>query len=239
MKSSASVLVTNLGFSESDFFDHCLHAALFNLELAFSRHGCSVPQFKLSAYTGNNFQFFCISMWTDGHRVLHLFTPHFEQHVYRYEASRIRHSRWVSDYRLRHLSSRISRMLWSLEKECLHAYRVIIALLLIIDLILVVLGSVYKDKELSKKCINEFACCGVLGPSDYGERVPSSCENYEQGCLGRLEDIFIKYSTVLFVFAIVVAIFQLAAIIVACYLRSSIRSYQAVNWTVIPKFTVK
>lgn len=37
-----------------------------------------------------------------------------------------------------------------------------------------------------------------------------------------------KYSTVLFIFAIVVAIFQLAAIIVACYLRSSIRSYQAV-----------
>ncbi|KAL5971978.1 hypothetical protein TSMEX_000369 [Taenia solium] len=30
-----------------------------------------------------------------------------------------------------------------------------------------------------------------------------------------------KYSTVLFIFAIVVAIFQLAAIVVACYLRSS------------------
>ncbi|MTV28613.1 hypothetical protein FTX61_25005, partial [Nitriliruptoraceae bacterium ZYF776] len=73
-----------------------------------------------------------------------------------------------------------------------------------------------------------FSCCGVLGPSDYGESIPHSCENYEQGCLGKLEDTFMKYSTVLFIFAIVVAIFQLAAIIVACYLRSSIRSYQVV-----------
>ncbi|CDS41894.1 cd63 antigen [Echinococcus multilocularis] len=136
------------------------------------------------------------------------------------------------------------------ESVCmLTAVRFIIAILLILDLVLVVLGFIYKDKLpelietfLQNELVNSkngnsvimdnvqtaFACCGVLGPSDYDKSIPSSCENYDQGCLGKMEDIFMRFSTILLIFAIVVAIFQLAAIIVACYLRSSIRSYQAV-----------
>ncbi|VDD79273.1 unnamed protein product [Mesocestoides corti] len=105
------------------------------------------------------------------------------------------------------------------ENVCmLTGFAVIVGLILTLEIIVVVLGFVYRD---------QFMCCGVDGPADYEKR-PESCANYETGCQKTLEDFMMKYSTVLFIAAIVVALLQLAAIVVACCLRSSIRAYQSV-----------
>uniref|UniRef100_A0A5K3EFW9 Tetraspanin n=1 Tax=Mesocestoides corti TaxID=53468 RepID=A0A5K3EFW9_MESCO len=135
------------------------------------------------------------------------------------------------------------------ENVCmLTGFAVIVGLILTLEIIVVVLGFVYRDQlpelvrqflinELSEAKKNSsptmdniqasFMCCGVDGPADYEKR-PESCANYETGCQKTLEDFMMKYSTVLFIAAIVVALLQLAAIVVACCLRSSIRAYQSV-----------
>ncbi|VDK83132.1 unnamed protein product [Dibothriocephalus latus] len=73
-----------------------------------------------------------------------------------------------------------------------------------------------------------FECCGVTGPSDYNGKVPTSCAGHTVGCAELAEAQIRKHSTTLFIVAIVVALLQLAAVIVACCLQSSIRKYQTV-----------
>uniref|UniRef100_A0A183SAE0 CD63 antigen n=1 Tax=Schistocephalus solidus TaxID=70667 RepID=A0A183SAE0_SCHSO len=50
----------------------------------------------------------------------------------------------------------------------------------------------------------------------------------DEGCAQLAEDYIKGHSTTLFIVAIVVALLQLAAVIVACCLQSSIRKYQTV-----------
>ncbi|BHF64080.1 hypothetical protein SprV_0200707900 [Sparganum proliferum] len=68
----------------------------------------------------------------------------------------------------------------------------------------------------------------VIGPSDYGAAIPESCGTSTVGCAQLAEDYIRGHSTTLFIVAIVVALLQLAAVIVACCLQSNIRKYQTV-----------
>nr|VZH99990.1 unnamed protein product [Spirometra erinaceieuropaei] len=137
------------------------------------------------------------------------------------------------------------------ESICmLTTFATIIGILLVVQVIVAIVGFVYKDeipkiaKEYLDRALEEaksqggspimqeiertFHCCGVSGPLDYGAKLPESCGTSSVGCAQLAEDYIRGHSTTLFIVAIVVALLQLAAVIVACCLQSNIRKYQTV-----------
>ncbi|KAM3184916.1 hypothetical protein ACTXT7_007420 [Hymenolepis weldensis] len=130
-------------------------------------------------------------------------------------------------------------------------FAALIAIIFILDITAIVLGFVYRDKipilirsiltsELEKSKAGDsktmdaiesiFLCCGVDGPSDYGTNYTQNCEAYDQGCDAKIQDTIVRYSIILFVIALGIAIFTLVTIVSAACVVSGIKSYASVTF---------
>ncbi|VDN99525.1 unnamed protein product [Rodentolepis nana] len=128
----------------------------------------------------------------------------------------------------------------------LTTYAVLIAVIFILDIVAIILGFVYKDQipSLTRSALisefekykngsgiameaieSVFMCCGVDGPSDYGTNISQSCESFTEGCDAKIQDYIVRYSVILFIIAISIAIFTLATIVCAACVVSGIKSY--------------
>ncbi|KAM7537559.1 hypothetical protein Aperf_G00000074924 [Anoplocephala perfoliata] len=132
----------------------------------------------------------------------------------------------------------------------LTTFAVFISIILILDIVVIVLGFIQKDKihefvtKFLEKALEKaktgnstimdnvqsiFMCCGVNGTSDYNDTVlPPSCEDYTRGCDVTIQDAISEYSIILFGIALATGIFLLITLIVAACIVSGIRSYDPV-----------
>nr|CDS28090.1 tetraspanin [Hymenolepis microstoma] len=131
----------------------------------------------------------------------------------------------------------------------LTTYAILIAVIFILDIVAIILGFIYKDRiptltrsiltsELEKfkngsglamEAIESvFSCCGVDGPSDYGTNISQNCESFSEGCDAKIQDYIIRYSVILFIIALSIAIFTLATIVSAACVVSGIKAYTPV-----------